>query len=153
MDEVRVQQRVDQLVKIRVEALLRGDTKTAQYLALELDRTYGVTLTVSHSSPCCTYDNPRLPMFPHLVYQEHCPGETKAFRQSSNSLDLEHEHMLDRVQFLVRERSEKRDDCKFLEADAIRNELWYTYVSLQPFHRPTVPELTRPSNDTERWCE
>jgi hypothetical protein len=32
----------------------------------------------------------------------------------------------------VQERIHKREEGKFLEADAIRNELWHTYVSTVP---------------------
>jgi len=35
-----------------------------------------------------------------------------------------------RVQALIQDRIHKREEGRFLEADAIRRELWYTYVSL-----------------------
>ena len=58
-------------------------------------------------------------------------SETR-YRCSSRSLPRTtmSKHSWRRVQALIQDRIHKREEGRFLEADAIRRELWYTYVSL-----------------------
>jgi hypothetical protein len=52
-----------------------------------------------------------------------------SYRESSASLGMEHAAVQQRVRALLQERIHKREESKYVEADAIRRELWYTYVS------------------------
>jgi hypothetical protein len=159
--QMRIQQRIEQLVKCRAEALFLGETQLARFLLFELYKTYGVGV----DDPSCTwsiagvfYCNDGNPMnddddkgvawespslgetlavylrpsahFPPLQFaQDYAASDSLAYRRSIHSLALEDERALDRVIELAQERIHKREEGKFLEADAIRNELWHTYVS------------------------
>ena len=58
------------------------------------------------------------------------PTEAR-YHWSAGSMGLEHGELFrSRVDTLVRHRAWKREEGKFLEADAIRRELWCTYVRL-----------------------
>jgi hypothetical protein len=160
--QMRIRQRIKQLVNARSEALIRGETQLAQFLLYELFKTYGVSMddssctwsiagmfdvgngktitdgnTVPKESPSLgetlkEYSRPPSP-FPLLQFShDSVNSDSVAYRKSLHSRVLEDERAHDRVSELVQERIHKREEGKFLEADAIRNELWHTYVSTVP---------------------
>jgi hypothetical protein len=154
--QMRIRQRIKQLVKARAEALVRGETQLAKFLLYELFKTYGVSMDDSF----CTwsiagildvdngnavlgeppslgetlkkYSRPPSPFPPLQFSQDSVNLDSLAYRKSLHSLALEDERAHDRVSELVQERINRREEGKFLEADAIRNELWHTYVSTVP---------------------
>lgn len=162
--QLRIQQRIEQLIKTRAEAMVRRENQLVRLLTFELYKTYDVGVDdVSHSwSAGCVFavdgdisDNSdsavdvswkppslsetlidfRSPqvVFPPLLFAESIPNDSgePPFRRSIHSILLEDERALDRVTELVQERNFKREEGKFLESDAIRNELWHAYVSLK----------------------
>jgi hypothetical protein len=69
-------------------------------------------------------------MFPSvLLFGDDGHDTTTSYRCSSCSQPLP-DTILSRVETLIQERIHKREEGKFLEADAIRRELWYTYVRM-----------------------
>jgi hypothetical protein len=159
--QMRIRQRIEQLVKSRTEALVRGETQLARFLLYELFKTYGVRMddssctwsiagifdvgngnainddtTILEEPPSLgktlkEYSRPPSPFPPLLFSQDSVNLDSLAYRESMHS-GLEDDRALDRVSELVQERIHKREEGKFLEADAIRNELWQTYVSTTP---------------------
>jgi hypothetical protein len=151
--QMRIRQRIKQLVKARAEAWVRGETQLSQFLLYELFKTYGVTMddssctwsiagifdvgngnAVNDEPPSLgetlkEYSRPSSPFPPLQFSQDSVNSDSLAYRKSQHSLALEDERALGRVSELVQERIHKREEGKFLEADALRNELWHTYVS------------------------
>lgn len=77
-------------------------------------------------------DTHGLVMFPSTLLfgdQEREFGSTAQYRRSRHSHPFSSSRTQQRVEQLVQERIHKREEAKFLEADAIRRELWRTYVS------------------------
>jgi hypothetical protein len=69
-------------------------------------------------------------MFPStFLFAVDCDETAMSYRCSSCSQPL-HDTIWLRVKTLIQERIHKREEGKFLEADAIRRELWYTYVRM-----------------------
>jgi len=155
-EPVRFQQRVEQLVQARAQAIVRGEIELANDLAVELYCSYNVgindeTLTWSvgcqflagvsqwNPPPRPTKENDVLSNcdanevpFPssRLLFgdKEWDFDSATRYRCSSQSLPIPTQNK-DRVKVLVQERIHKREEARFLEADALRRELWYTYVS------------------------
>lgn len=156
---MRIRQRIKQLVIARNEALIRGETQLAQFLLYELFKTYGVSVddssctwsiarifdigkgnAVDNDSAVLgkptslgealkEYSRTPSPFPPLQFSHDSVNTDSLAYRKSLHSLALEDERAMDRVSELVQVRIHKREEGKFLEADAIRNELWHTYVS------------------------
>ena len=168
---VRFEQRAQQLVRDRSHAIQRGEKRLAQYLALELHRSYNVvvndrTQTWSVGGQFLLEDDDdddsekwKIPLlsqqqrateanneydgddetsttsgvglFPPLLFgdrERDFDSETR-YRLSSRSLPLPPAQSRRRIETLIQDRIHKREEARFLEADAIRRELWYTYVS------------------------
>lgn len=149
----RIDQRIEQLVKGRAECLVRGETQLSQFILFELYRTYDVGIddisrtwsvgAIFDTDDAMSWKPPSLQEavedsaskaatpYPPLLFSRVGPDSHNSppFRQSIHSLPLEDGRVIDRVTALVRQRLHKREEGKFLEADAIRNELWITYVS------------------------
>jgi hypothetical protein len=138
--------RVEQLMKMRAAALVRGETILSDVLSLELYKTYGVVVDDnlrSWSYVVDTADNERQPpelpvknvslcitkdLFPPTMFaNEEQRYASPAYRQSENSRNVPNDLARQRIEQLVQERIHKRDERKFLESDAIRRELWETY--------------------------
>jgi hypothetical protein len=160
--QMRIRQRIKQSVNARSEALIRGETQLAQFLLYELFKTYGVRMDDSSCTWSIAakfdvgtgnainddnnalreppslgetlkeYSRPPSPFPPLQFSHDSVKSDSVAYRKSLHSLLLEDERAHDRVNELVQERIHKREEGKFLEADAIRNELWHTYVSTVP---------------------
>jgi hypothetical protein len=67
--------------------------------------------------------------FTHELFQMRRQFESPNFRRSQNSHSFPNAIVEKRVASMVQERIHKREEGMFLEADAIRRELWSTYVS------------------------
>jgi hypothetical protein len=160
--QMRIRQRIEQLVKARAENLVRGETQLARFLLYELFKTYSVSVDdsscawsiagifdngngnavndengmlegpLSLGETLKEYSRPPSPFPPLQFSQDSVNLDSLAYRKSLHSLALEDDRALDRVSELVQERIHKREEGKFLEADALRNELWHTYVSAVP---------------------
>jgi len=161
-EPIRFQQRVEQLVQARWDALVRGEGELAESLAMELYCSYDVgvndhTRTWSvgcqfladaanlsewnppqrqkmdtNASSNETKDETDKIQFPstRLLFgdkERDFDSETR-YRCSSQSLPVPKQSK-QRVEELVQDRIHKREEARFLEADAIRRELWHTYVS------------------------
>jgi hypothetical protein len=139
--------RVEQLMKMRADALARGETVLSDFLSLELYKTYGVVVadnlrSWSYAVANATYNErqpPELPdknvslcitkdLFPPTMFaNEEQRYASPAYRQSENSRNVPNDLARQRIEQLVQERIHKRDERKFLESDALRMELWETY--------------------------
>jgi cysteinyl-tRNA synthetase len=136
--------RVEQLVEMRSDAIARGEVDLTDFLSYELYKTYNVsvedqTRTWSFEgkfSGNVAWSPPNLPnvteqlgntifpptLFPDTDQKYASPG----YQQSINSQKPPNEASR-RIEQLVQERMYKREELKFLEADAMRKELWETY--------------------------
>jgi cysteinyl-tRNA synthetase len=155
-DHIRRCQRVEQLVQRRSQAFMRGEANVAHLIALELERTYQVSVddtsytwsmheedstetaamtrlrAEQNATSRSAHDHPdKFPLFPGILFRDEARmyDSPVTSRRSSLSLPLEDESWIIRVEDLLLERIHKREEDKYLEADAIRRELWYTYVS------------------------
>lgn len=68
---------------------------------------------------------------PLVFYNKASTWNSPMYQQSKASLETLEPEIMDRVRFLVQERIHKREEHKFVEADAMREELWKTYVSVR----------------------
>lgn len=159
-EPIRFQQRVEQLVQARSDALVRGEFELAESLALELYCSYdvGVNDHTNTWSVGCQFLadasslsewNPPLQQtmdtrnsekkeetyniqFPssRLLFgdKERNFGSETRYRCSSQSLPVP-KQFKQRIEDLVQDRIHKREEARFLEADAVRKELWHAYVS------------------------
>lgn len=148
--QFRLEQRIKHLVEMRAEALFLGDEEQAHFLTLELYETYNVGVddkSCTYSVGCkfsgdAQWDRPvkanasfsgptlRTPqIFPPLLFGLENRFQSPQYRCSENSTIVNDADTMERVKTLVQERIHKREENKFREADAIRNELWHTYVS------------------------
>ena len=159
---VRLNQRVEQLVQARADALVRGELQVVDSLALELYCSYDVgvndstrTWSVGCDFSCNdtelhgTWTPPLRPPNPsdntdmagniNFVRFPGTHGAIFGFRErdfvsetgyqcSSKSLPIPEQYK-QRIENLIQERIHMREEARFLEADAVRRELWYTYVS------------------------
>ncbi|EEC44223.1 predicted protein [Phaeodactylum tricornutum CCAP 1055/1] len=142
----RLTQRIEFLVRTRAAALFRGDDKKALFIACKLYMTYGVgvndtTRTWSIGSRFLkSYENewkaPTISKisemkekvsFTHELFQMRRHFESPNFRRSQNSHFFPNAIVEKRVASMVQERIHNREEGMFLEADAIRRELWSTY--------------------------
>jgi len=145
--------RVEQLIRQRTEAIVRQDEDLVRFLSLELMRTYRVTVDDAQQtwsflqtqendlkkdeSPFLVGGAAKIPtsnlateLVPPILFANgvHTHWEaSNAFRMSSKSRNVPDNLTLQRIETLVVERCQKREEAKFLEADAIRKELWLTY--------------------------
>lgn len=143
--------RVKQLVQLRAEGIVREESDLVQSLAIELWKTYNVVIddtrrTWSFQNENCEGGEPtskknnnkniletaesqkEILMPPVLFANGSNPWQgDSSFLASDHSRELTDSTVLDRIQYLVAERVQKREEAKFLEADSIRKELWMTY--------------------------
>jgi hypothetical protein len=139
--------RVEQLLKMRSEALVRGESDLSHFVELELYKTYGVEIDDDSRTfsfgPMSVKDldwhPPIMPvdtvprksssvLFPSLLYSTEIAECTRtAYCCSDNSEPIIDDCVRDRIEQLVLERKNKRDERKFYEADAILKELYETY--------------------------
>lgn len=134
-------QRVLQLLEKYDEATAIGDAWTATFLCFELFMAYEQQASVRHNGDTafclesvCNQCDELLQIrevFPPVIYLSECKefeSEQDAYRLSSSSdafpggLSVQ-----TRVEQLVCDRMHKREEGKFLEADALRKELWEAY--------------------------
>mmetsp|Transcript_26111 Transcript_26111/g.61429 ORF Transcript_26111/g.61429 Transcript_26111/m.61429 type:complete len:429 (+) Transcript_26111:2-1288(+) len=132
--------RINQLLNRRQQALDIGDVLLAQFIALELCRAYNVSLEEDISAPNVRdimnlqseakhEDSERRELrfqLPQIYHNQQSISASPPYSRSdmSETIDL---HLEPRILNLVQERIHKREEGKFIEADAIRKELWYTY--------------------------
>lgn len=142
--EERWRNRVVQLVQQRSDALQRDDERRAKFIAFELFESYRVgvcdkrrTWSLGAVYPDFVpvrlrdFNPPDPPPFPPLVHDKlHDPYHSPTYQQSCKSKPLD-ERFADRVEALVLARVHRREEGRFLEADALRHELWHTYVSTE----------------------
>ena len=152
----RVQQRIEQLVLARSVALQRGERSLAASLTFELLLTYNLgiddaTMTwtvggkklnddISSMQDMDGFDETEQAntdmtagaMFPsELLFGDEADQFASSVRYSlSNSSHTVPKRARHRIESLVQERIHKREEGKFLEADAIRRELWRAYVRI-----------------------
>jgi len=152
-EEPHIRKRVNQLIHLRSGAVVRDDGFLLQALTKELLQTYGVV--VDDGQKTWSFQRADLPkeeddvtttitsavitepmkegrteeLVPPLLFaaKEEEQAETDLFQVSRFSQAVPNDTTLTRIKQLVQERSEKRAQSKFLEADAIRRELWMTY--------------------------
>ena len=179
-DELRRRQRVGQLVQSRSEALGRDELELANSLALELRQTYevvlddstrtwwieerisktdGASFKLEKTSSLGDAPTQSAP-FPGILFGDEARAYDSpiTYALSTRSLPLQDPSWMKRVKDLVRERIHKREEAKFLEADAIRRELWHTYVSKVPcpgcvVTASTLLLLLSISHSSKRVCE
>ena len=149
-EDGRIQQRIEQLVSRRANLFTGGDTQRADYIAVELYETYKVgidddlrtwSVGAKFASSKSLWKPPSLPelapengqqAFPSILFaDEEEMYDSETYRQSDSSLPMPNASVYIRVAELVLERIHRREEGKFLEADAIRRELWHTYVSIR----------------------
>ena len=138
--------RVEQLVERRSMATDRGETDVVDLLSFELYKTYGVGI----DDRSCTWSfgakfkgntrwqPPELPekittlqrkkLFPPRLFEdEQIKYASPSYRRSKHSRHVPNDLILLRIDELIQERVHMREEQKFIEADAIRKELWDTY--------------------------
>eukprot|EP00977_Amphora_coffeiformis_P005392 scaffold1147_cov172-Amphora_coffeaeformis.AAC.21 len=145
----KTRQRIEHLIRRRLEAGMTGRRNEMIFIEWELQRCYGVHLDDenqtwftekrrkeegSHedSSLLRRLSSPQIDItctcFPPLVfYQNTSIWNSPAYSKSSLSSDIDLA-IAHRVCSLVQERIHKREESKYVEADAIRQELWHAYV-------------------------
>lgn len=147
-DITRRDQRIQQLIRQRSEANARGDAALFSLITLELKSTYWVQMdderktwriskTSSHVDKSILIPrvdhatNYTSSSFAALLFGEDLNEYTSdtSYRQSKKSLPLNNPTHKQRIKELVQERIHLREEGRYLEADAIRRELWHTYVS------------------------
>ena len=137
--------RIEQLLEKRAEARYRGEDYISRFLSFELFKTYKVELNDESKtwrilkagetssfqqdlpngnvSLCFTKN-----LFPPLIYaNEERKYSSPSYRRSMHSRSVANDLMLQRINHLLQERIHKREESKFLEADALRKELWESY--------------------------
>lgn len=139
--------RVNQLMKMRSESLVRGEIDLCGFIEFELFKTYGVGIdevsrTFFFGPPPAKdvdWQPPTMPadgkpktssslLFPSLLYASEIAECTQtAYNYSAKSEPIVEDCVYDRIESLVVERKNKRDERKFYEADAILKELNATY--------------------------
>lgn len=147
-DIVRRNQRVEQLIRQRSEANARGEETLFSLITLELERTYQVVIDEQRktwrivdtagkaveSKPTQVEKATKYTSasFAGLLFGDESQqyiSDTK-YRQSKRSLPMDNQTYQQRIEELVQERIHLREEGRYLEADAIRRELWHTYVSI-----------------------
>jgi len=151
-----MEQRVLQLLTARTEAIVRGENNLAINITLELYYSYNVgvndhTMTWSvggqflaasaksvpnwqppvraiiNDSKGSKLNSPKFPQTLLFGDKERVFNSKVQYRESVYSKALIDQRFLHRVNNLIQERLHKREEGKYLEADAIRIELWRTY--------------------------
>ena len=101
--------------------------------------TLSSSLSLSSSSSYCKYSGrsnlKTSKSFPTMLFiDENVQYASQPYQQSIHSkqidfgnIDINEDIILQRIQDLVQERIHLREERKYVEADAIRAELWYTY--------------------------
>ena len=146
-DMTRRDQRIQQLIRQRSEAHARGEATLSSLITLELESTYWVemddeqrTWRISKASSTVEESMSRQAdqaseytssSFAALLFGEDLREYTSdtTYRQSQKSLRIDNQIHQQRINELVQERIHLREEGRYLEADAIRRELWHTYVS------------------------
>jgi hypothetical protein len=144
--------RVEQLVEQRADALVRGEMNVSKFLALELYKTYGVGVddesrTYSFGPAfvdALDWQTPSLPpdttattqagaaaaaQFPPLLFEKEIPECSRTSYRccSQEPFASSDKRVQQRIEYLVVERTNKREERKFCEADAILRELYEAY--------------------------
>ena len=140
--------RVEQLIRNRVDGIVRGDADLVHSLSEELFKTYSVVVDDKRQTWSFQTQGgsdrewEELPrdkteiaqsdddiLVPPILFANGVNGQAAdySFRASDHSREVPSNMILNRIQYLVAERVQKREESKFLEADAIRRELWMTY--------------------------
>jgi cysteinyl-tRNA synthetase len=144
-DEI-ILHRVKQLVEMRSSAIVREEALLASFFALELYKTYNVGVEDKNhtwSVGCkflgnahwMTPESPKEqtyisePSFRYLpiVFDNEKEHQSPPYQPSAFSRKVPCDFTLRRITALVQERIHKREEHHFVEADAIRKELWATY--------------------------
>lgn len=141
-EERRFRQRAEQLVALRAKALACGDNVEASFLRLELARTYNVLVNdttrewtavdadESANDPIgIPRDSSPSHSLPILFGDSDLDTKSPIYRESSHSVSVSDPMVAERIRALVHRRVRKREQGKWLEGDALRKELWRTYVS------------------------
>lgn len=153
-EDMKTRQRIIHLIHRRIEAKMTGSREEKIFIEWELRRCYGVRLDDTNLTwyvktrkrengdrdncallqellqehdlrPIEISDVCSLPL---VFYQNTSIWNSPAYAKSASSLDL-HPAIANRVRSLVQERIHKREESKYVEANAIRRELWDVYVS------------------------
>jgi hypothetical protein len=148
-DILRRHQRIQQLLLQRSEADARGESTLFALITNELRSTYQVAIddeqrtwrilkatpNVEESISLRT-DDYTTSSFAALLFGEQSRDYTSdtTYRPSQKSLPIDNSIYQQRIEELVQERIHLREEGRYLEADAVRRELWHTYVS----HRRAV---------------
>jgi hypothetical protein len=137
--------RVAQLVPMRADSLVREETNLAQFLELELYKTYGVGVDDTSGTfsfgpsfvdeidwqppalPCDKMDS-SANIFPDLLFvSESKENLVDKYQVSESTISHPKGQVRRRIEHLILERIVKREERKFYEADAILKELYSTY--------------------------
>lgn len=149
-EDAKRRQRIEYLVERCLEARLTGKQQEKIFIEWELQHCYGVQwnrqnqtwfadkpptkVIVNHDDVALLQALSTVPLQsqcvspPLVFYQDASIWNSPAYAQSATSLELG-SAVANRVECLVQERIHKREESKYIEADAIRKELWDTYVS------------------------
>jgi hypothetical protein len=100
-----------------------SDTRVDESLVRAIQRQHNQT-----ESDECRANAFTLPLVTLSDVRQAESSTVPAYRLSSSSLTQLMPYFASRIVDLVRERSLKREEGKFLEADSLRRELWRTYV-------------------------
>jgi hypothetical protein len=143
-DTLRRNQRIQQLIRQRSEADARGEVTLFVLITNELRSTYQVqiddgqrtwkTSEPSHKkeeSISLRTDEYTSSSFAALLFGEESRDYTSDtfYRPSKKSYPIDNQIYQQRIEELVQERIHLREEGRYLEADAVRRELWHTYVS------------------------
>jgi hypothetical protein len=152
---IKKRQRIEHLIEQYIEASMTGRHWECVFLSWELATCYGVQwnrhtnswdMTGTTSKPpnitllCQELSSHGFPfeedlILPPLVFHENTTAwKSPMYKQSTQSEDMD-PLILHRVRYLAQERIHKREESKYVESDAIRYELWHTYVSTAVFGR------------------
>ncbi|GAX09368.1 hypothetical protein FisN_6Lh261 [Fistulifera solaris] len=141
-DSLRRNQRIQQLIRQRAEADARGETTLFALIANELTSTYQVaiddeqrTWRILNATPkeeesiSLRTDDYTTSSFAALLFGEESRDYTSdtTYRPSQKSLSIDNSIYQQRIEELVQERIHLREEGRYLEADAVRRELWHTY--------------------------
>lgn len=153
-EDRKTRQRIEHLVQRRTEAQMTGRKRENHFIGWELKQCYGVHLNdwnkswfvdsqAVKSGDSDTFDaflsdlyatseqSSIVNMLPGLLFShDSSVWNSPGYKQSDASLE-QSPAIASRIRDLVQERIHKREESKYVEADAIRRELWHTYVRLK----------------------
>ena len=146
LDIKMVRRRIEQLLEKQSVAANREEIDLVDLLSYELYKTYGVGI----NEQSCTWSfgakfkektnwkPPKLPdkistlhkknLFPPRLFEDDdAKYASPGYRQSKHSRNVPNDLIRLRIENLIQERIHLREEQKYIEADAIRKELWDTY--------------------------